>query len=84
MVVLGNRFPDRGIGSVRFVMDMAVFLAGVLLGAPYGIGTVVATACQSYIMALVFRLCHFESRTVPHENVLDTLRIWRNRSRENT
>ena len=74
MVLLGNRFPNRGIGTVRFVMDMGVFLVGVLLGAPYGIGTVVATACQSYVMAFVFRLCHFESRTVPHENVAETLR----------
>ena len=79
MVVLGNRFPDRNIGTVRFVMDMGVFLAGVLLGAPYGIGTVVATACQSYLMALVFRLCRFESRAVKHESVADTLRIWKKR-----
>ncbi len=83
MVVLAKRFPDRNIGTVRFLMEIAVFVAGVLLGAPYGIGTIVATACQSYIMAFVFQLCHFESRTVPHENVLDTIRIWRG-TRERT
>ena len=74
MVVLGNRFPNRNIGSVRFVMDMAVFLIGVLLGAPYGIGTIVATACQSYVMAFVFHLCRFDARTVPHESAVTTLR----------
>ena len=60
-----------------WIGSLYLILGRFLLGAPYGIGTIVATACQSYIMAFVFQLCHFESRTVPHENVLDTIRVWR-------
>ena len=74
MVVLGQRFPKANIGFVRFFIDMSALLVGILLGGPYGWGTVFSITCNSYILQAVFRLCRFESRDVEHEDVLDTLR----------
>ena len=77
MVVLGKKFPKANIGVVRFCIESVVFLLGVLLGAPYGWGTVFAMACTSYIMQFVFKLCHFSARDVQHENISDSIRRMR-------
>jgi len=76
MVVLGNRFPNAPIGIVRFCMDMCAFVLGVLMGAPFGVGTVVAIGLNSTIMQTVHKLARFESRKVVHEDIPDTLAIW--------
>ncbi len=47
---------------------------GVLMGAPYGWGTVFAISSISFIMQAVFKLCHFRARDVQHENLADTFR----------
>ena len=74
MVILAKRFPEVNIGIVRFCMELCVFFAGVLLGAPYGWGTVFAMAITSFIMQAVFKLCGFRARDVEHENLADTFR----------
>lgn len=74
MVVLGKKFPNVNIGIVRFGIESVVFLLGILLGAPCGWGTVFAMTCTSYIMQLVFKLCHFSARDVQHESVADSIR----------
>ena len=74
MVILAQRFPKVNIGIVRFCMELCVFFAGVLMGAPYGWGTVFAMAITSFIMQAVFKLCRFRARDVRHENLADTVR----------
>ncbi len=74
MVILAKRFPKVNIGIVRFCMGMCVFGLGVLMGAPYGWGTVFAISSISFIMQAVFKLCHFRARDVQHENLADTFR----------
>ena len=74
MVILAQRFPKVNIGIVRFCMELCVFFAGVLMGAPYGWGTLFAMGITSYIMQAVFKLCRFRARDVQHENLADTVR----------
>ena len=50
MVILAKRFPKVNIGIVRFCMELCVFFVGVLLGAPYGWGTLFAMGITSFIM----------------------------------
>ena len=74
MVQLGKRFPRANIGIVRFAMDITVFFIGVLLGAPYGWGSVFAIGCNSFIMQGIFRIFGFESRSLTHESLADTVK----------
>ncbi len=74
MVLLGRRLPGIPIGAVKFGIELIVLGIGVLLGAPFGIGTVLVMALQASIFQLVCRICRFEPRSLRHENVLDTLR----------
>jgi uncharacterized membrane protein YczE len=80
MVVLGKKFPKVNIGIVRFCIESCVFVLGILMGAPYGWGTVFAVASMSYVMQAVFKLCRFKARDVQHENLADTWRRWKGRT----
>ncbi len=74
MVILGRKVPAVPIGVVKFVMELAVLLIGVLLGAPFGIGTVLVMALQAAIFQMVCRICRYEPRDVEHEDLADTFR----------
>ena len=77
MVELARKFPKVNIGIVRFCIEICIFFLGVLLGAPYGWGTVFSIICTSFIMQAVFKLCHFSARDVQHENISDSIRRMR-------
>lgn len=72
LVIVGKKFPKAPIGVVKFGLEMAVLLVGVLLGAPLGLGTVLVLVLQASIFQLVCRLCRYEVRSVMHEDVIDT------------
>ena len=74
MVILGRKLPRIPIGAVKFGIESLVLVIGVLLGAPFGIGTVLVMALQASIFQLVCRLCRFEPRSVKHEDMLDTVK----------
>ena len=83
MVILGKKLPKIPIGVVKFAIEVIVLVIGVLLGAPFGIGTVLVMALQASIFQLVCRICRFEPRSLNHENVLDTVRRVRGRQANN-
>ena len=74
MVIIGRRFPRLPIGTVKFFIELAVLLIGVLLGAPFGIGTVLVMALQASIFQMVCRICRYEPRDVVHEDFADTVK----------
>ncbi len=74
MVIIGKRFPKAPIGVIKFCMEIAVMLIGVLLGAPFGIGTVLIMALQASIFQLACRVCRYEPRDAVHEDIPQTLR----------
>jgi uncharacterized membrane protein YczE len=74
MVILGKKLPKVPIGAVKFGIEMIVLVFGVLMGAPFGIGTVLVMALQASIFQLVCRICRFEPRNLNHEDILDTVR----------
>ena len=75
LVIIGRKLPKIPIGAVKFGIEMAVLLIGVLLGAPLGLGTVLVLVLQASIFQLVCRLCRFEPRSIVQENVFDTIKI---------
>ena len=74
MVIIGKKFPKLPIGAVKFGIEVFVVAVGVLLGAPFGVGTVLIMALQASIFQLVCRICRFEPRSVVHEDIPDTIR----------
>ena len=79
MVILGKKVPKMPIGVVRLGIDLLALLAGVLLGAPFGFGTVLVILLQSAIFQLACRVCRFEPRAIEHEDFLRTIRNLRKR-----
>ena len=77
MVILGKKLPKIPIGAVKFGIECIVLCVGVLMGAPFGIGTVLVMALQAGIFQLVCRLCRFEPRALEHEDLLTTLKRMR-------
>lgn len=74
MVIIGKRFPKAPIGFIKFCMELVVLLIGVLLGAPFGLGTVLIMALQATIFQFASRICHYDPRNFVHEDILDTIR----------
>ena len=78
MVIVGKKFPKAPIGAAKFGIDVFALAIGVLLGAPFGVGTVLVMALQAGIFQFACRVCRFEPRSVNHEDVADTVRRIRN------
>ena len=74
MILVGKKLPNIHIGIVKFGIEVFALAAGVLLGAPFGVGTVLAMALQASFFQFACRVCRFEPRSVNHEDVLDTIR----------
>ncbi len=74
MIIVGKRFPNTPIGIVKFCVEIIVLIAGIILGAPFGIGTILVMALQASIFQLCCRLFRFEPRNLVHEDLLDTVR----------
>jgi len=74
MVIVGRKFPKAPIGTVKFGLEVAVLIVGIVLGAPFGLGTVLVMALQATIFQFVCRLCRYEPRDVVHEDFADTYR----------
>ena len=59
--------------SVYLILNI-ILVVGILLGAPFGIGTILVMALQAAIFQFVCRLCHYEPRDIVHEDFMDTYR----------
>ena len=75
MVALLRRVPKLPVGLARGAIEGTALLVGWLLGAPVGVGTVIAVFGIGIILQTTFRLLHFDPAAVEHESLVDT---WRN------
>lgn len=74
MVALGKRIPRISIGLINIAILAAVLVVSILLGVLPGLGTVITIVGNGVIMDLVFKLLHFEPRSIQHENLFQTWR----------
>ena len=74
MVIIGKHFPGAPIGVVKFSLELVVMLIGVLLGALFGVGTVLIMALQASIFQFACRVCRYDPRNNVHEDLIDTVR----------
>lgn len=82
LVALGKRVPKVPIGAVSIVIYAVVFSAGWLLGAPVGVGTIIATFGAGIAMQIVFGILHFEPRAIRHSGIIETTKILIGRKKE--
>lgn len=78
MVVTGKLVPKMPIGIVKFALEIAALIAGVIMGAAFGIGTVLVIALQASFFQFACRVCRFEPRDVNNEDLADTYKRIRN------
>lgn len=74
MVVTGKLVPSVPIGAVKFALEIAALIAGVVMGAAFGIGTVLVIALQASFFQFACKVCGFEPRQVENEDLADTFR----------
>ena len=76
MVILGRKMPKVPIGAVKFILEAAALAAGTLLGAPFGLGSVLVLVLQASMFQFACWVCRYEPRAVEHENFTDTIKRW--------
>lgn len=74
MVICSKAFPKVPVGFVKFVLEMIALISGVIMGAPFGIGTVLVVALQASFFQFACFVTKFVPREVKNEDVLDTWR----------
>lgn len=80
MVIMGRAHPKTPVAVFKYILEMAALLAGVLMGAPFGLGTVLVVALQASLFQMACSICRFEPRDVKNEDVADTFRRLARRS----
>ena len=74
MLIIGKKFPKAPIGGVKFGIEVCVLVIGVIMGAPFGLGTVLVMALQASIFQAVCRITRYEPRDIRHEDLAETAR----------
>ena len=72
MILIGKRFPSIPIGMFKFGIEAVALLAGALMGAPFGLGTVMVMVLQASIFQLACKVLRYEPRNVSHEDLSET------------
>lgn len=75
MIGIKRRLPQIPIGMIRGFIEGSVLLAGWLLGAKVGLGTVIAAFGISTILQMTFNWLHFDAKSVQHEGIWQTLNL---------
>lgn len=72
MVITGKLFPKIPVGVFKFALEILALVAGMIMGAAFGIGTVLVIALQASFFQFACYVCRFEPRDVVNENLADT------------
>lgn len=72
MVIFSKAFPRVPVGVVKFALEMAALTAGIIMGASFGIGTVLVIALQASFFQFACAVCRFVPREVVNEDLADT------------
>lgn len=75
MVALYRRMPRIPVGAIRVLIEGSALVAGWLLGAKVGIGTVISVFGIGFMLQLTFDLLRFDVKSIVHEDIADTIRI---------
>ena len=74
---IGSLFPKVPIGTVNLGILAVVLAICFVLKSPIGLGTVLTVVFTGMIMDLVFKLVKFDPRTVVHEGLIETAKLFK-------
>ena len=69
------------IAVITIMLQGFVTLIGWLLGGPVGIGTILCAFCGGPIMQLAFLCFRFDATKVKHQNIIETVKLFAERSK---
>ena len=72
MVAINKRLTKAPVGVARAAVEGGALLAGWLMGAKIGFGTLLYLLSMSTILQTVLKLAHFDPKSVHHEGLRDT------------
>lgn len=75
MVALCKRMKKVPVGVIRSGLEAAVLLAGWLMGAKVGLGTVIAIFGIGFILQGVFHCMKFDVKAVRHESLFESWKL---------
>ena len=73
MLALAKRFTKVPVGLIKSLIEGTVFIIGVILGAPVGIGTLICVFGTGFIYQLTLNIFHVDVRNITQENIFETL-----------
>lgn len=79
LMVAARRHLHFQVGPIRITMELTAALVGWLLGGSVGLGTLLYAFGFGIVLQFVFRLFHFETTAVAHDNLPDSyrkLKLW--------
>ncbi len=53
-----------GINQIKLIVEGSTFVAGVLIGGPFGIGTIIATLFTGQLLSIFFKKLHYDPTLV--------------------
>lgn len=77
LVAVARLAPKISVGKVNLALLTVAQILAILMGGPFGIGTLITIFGTGVIMDWVFHLLRFEPRNVKHENLFQTLSVLR-------
>ena len=72
MVIVSKAFPKVPVGMVKFALEIIALTVGIIMGAPFGIGTVLVIALQASFFQFACNVTKFVPREVVNEDLVDT------------
>ena len=79
LVAIGKRLRKMPIGAVNVIIYAVFLTAGILLGGPAGVGTVISVFGIGITMQIVFGILKFEPRNVSHIDIVEASKILKDR-----
>lgn len=76
-IALGKRMPKLPIGVVNIILLAVVLIIGYFLHGPIGIGTLLCPIGVGTMQDLVFKITKFDPKSVKHQSIIDSIRIFR-------
>ena len=73
---------DKPVWLIRGTIELTVLAVGYLLGGPVGIGTLITAFTMGFSVQLAFKIGKYDSKTVEHENIIQTVRRLKPKEKE--
>lgn len=74
MVIVGKKMSKAPIGLAKLSVEAGVLVIGTLLGAPFGLGSVMVLLLQASMFQFACFVFRYEPRAVAHEDIFYTIR----------